>query len=527
MVHSLLAPAHSLLARLHFRAAFVLVCVLTLLPGAVALAARDVLAPGALAAAVGGLSLLSLYALVALRTFASADITGIVRVVDRLASGELIGNVDAGAAATGDGLRLWDAVKRMNTTLSTIVRQVRSGADNVVAGSDGLALGNVQLSERTEQQAASLEETTSGVEQLAAGARQNASHCERALHLANESCEVARQSSERMREVQQTMQAIETSAQRVADVLQVVEGIAFQTNILALNAAVEAAHAGDRGSGFAVVAAEVRELARRCADASKEIRVLNTESAANVQAGQALVDTAQASAGQAAGSAAEVMKVLGAIAQSTREQSASLDEISVAVAQIDAATQQNAAMVKDAANAAQAFRDEARQLSEAVGRFKTDRNDDRGRVIELVKQAVEHVRRRGVRRACADFNDREGAFVRGEDYVFALAADGTQLAFAPDPSIVGRNNVDQPDAAGKIVGREILQVAQGAGFGWVDYLFANPRTGSVEPKSVYVEGVEGIVVGCGIYRRDAVAEVAPVPPPRPVVRGYAPRLART
>src|SRR5690606_23062173 len=139
------------------------------------------------------------------------------------------------------------------------------------------------------------------------------------------------------------------------------------------------------------------------------------------------------------------------------------------VAQVDAVTQQNAALVEEAAGAAEAFRNEARQLLEVVGRFKTDRNDDRGRVIALVKQGVEHVRRHGVQRACADFNDRNGPFVRGEDYVFALAGDGTQLAFAPDPSIVGRNNVDDRDPNGKVVGREILAVARDPGFGWVDY----------------------------------------------------------
>jgi methyl-accepting chemotaxis protein len=176
------------------------------------------------------------------------------------------------------------------------------------------------------------------------------------------------------------------------------------------------------------------------------------------------------------------------------------------MAQVDAVTQQNAALVEEAAGAAESFMSEARRLAEVVGRFKTDRNDDRGRVIALVKQAVQHVRRHGVKRACADFNDPQGEFVRGEDYVFALAGDGTQLAFAPDARVVGRNNVDEKDPNGKVVGREILAVARDPGFGWVDYHFVNPKTGRIEPKSVYVDGVEGIILGCGIYRNDAAPD---------------------
>jgi methyl-accepting chemotaxis protein len=526
MMRSLLAPAHKLLGRLDFTLSFAIVCALTVLPAVVALAARDALPPTSLALVVGALSALALYALVALRTFASADITAIVRIVDRLASGELIGDVKADSAATADGNRLWAAVVRMNRTLAGIVKQVRTSVESVVVGADGLAHGNAQLTERTQEQAASLEETASGVEQLASSARQNAGHCERARTLATSSCDAASRSEARMRDAAQTMQAIESSAQRVGEILSVVEGIAFQTNILALNAAVEAAHAGHRGNGFAVVAAEVRELARRCAEAAKDIKTLNAEAAANVASGQQLVGAARDAASEAAAGASGVVKVLAEIALATREQSSALDEISRAVAQIDMTTQQTAASVEEAATAAEAFREEARQLSQVVDRFKTDRNDDRGRVIALVKDAVEHVRRVGARRACADFNDADGGFVRGEDYVFALASDGTQLAYAPDPSIVGRNNVDQPDAGGKIVGREILAMAQGPGFGWVDYLFANPRTGQVEPKSVYVESVEGIVVGCGIYRRDAMvpAPVRAVPRPLPA-RARPVRLA--
>jgi methyl-accepting chemotaxis protein len=500
MVKTLFAPAHWVLAGLNATAASLAGCVLVLAPPGVALFWHDAGSPDALRAVVGGLCVLAVYALLALRTYVSRDIERIVRVTDRLASGELIASVQEVATSTRDAGRLWNSILKMNATLSGIVKQVRSSAEAVAAGSQVIAEGNAQLAQRTQEQAVSLEETASGIEHLAASARQNAESCERANQLAEQARAVAAEASGRMQEVSGTMERIAASARRVGEILGAVEGIAFQTNILALNAAVEAARAGEQGRGFAVVASEVRNLAHRSAEAAKEIKGLIAESMGGVEAGQRGVGLAGDTMAQVLASVAEVTQVLGAIAHASREQSAGVQEINQAIGQVDAVTQQNAALVEEAAGAAESFQHEARQLVEVVGRFKMDRNDDRGRVIALVKEAVEHVRRHGVKRACVDLNDPKGAFVQGEDYVFALAADGTQLAFAPDHNVVGRNNVDEKDPTGKVVGREILRVATDPGFGWVDYFFRNPKTGQVVPKSVYVEGVEGIILGCGIYR---------------------------
>jgi methyl-accepting chemotaxis protein len=511
MVKRLYAPAYWVLGRLNFVAAFMVVCGLFLLPTLVALLGRDALPPAQLYGVVGALCALAIYALLALRTFVSVGIARIIAITDRIASGELVTDgLHAAVAGTQDAGRLWNSIMRMNGTLSDIVKQVRSSAEAIASASHVIAEGNSQLAQRTQEQAASLEETASGIEQLAASAQQNAEGCARANDLAGLSREVAAQAAERMQQVTATMKKIDTSARRVGEILGTVEGIAFQTNILALNAAVEAARAGDQGRGFAVVAAEVRNLAQRSASAAKEIQSLIGESLGNVEKGRQLVEAAEATMTRVVGSVEEVTQVLGTIALASREQSAGVQEINLAIAQVDAVTQQNAALVEEAAGAAESFQHEARQLVEVVGRFKTDRNQDRGRVIALVKAGVAHVRQHGIKRAAADFHDRNGRFRRDEDYLVALdALNCTLLAFPPAPHRVGEDDSHSQDADGRHYARDIVDQAKARGQGWYDYSMPNPRTGQVEPKSMYFERIDNVVIGCGIYRREAAARHPP------------------
>jgi methyl-accepting chemotaxis protein len=511
---SFYAPAFWLYARIGLQAGTVLSALLFLLPTALAL--TGVLPPAVTWPLALALSALGCYALAAVRAFRSQGIEALIRLMERIASGELL--ADAGLASEtregSDLARLRGAILHMNRSLGGIVKQVSTSAEAITSVAGVIAEGNNQLAERTHSQAASLEETASGVQQLASSARQNAEHSARANQLAARAGDVAVAAAGQMQSVTATMKQIDDSARRVGEILGTVEGIAFQTNILALNAAVEAARAGDQGRGFAVVAGEVRALAQRSAQAAQEIKEIIGQSTGSAAKGRELVGAAERTMQDVVGSVQEVTQVLVAIAQASREQSASVEEINRAILQVDTATQQNAALVEEAASSAEAFRHEAAQLTRAIGRFKTDRAEDRARAVALVKRGVAHVRKAGLRQACLDFMNPQGGFQEGESYLFVVDMNCTRLAFPPAPATVGQNDRDLRDADGNYLSRQNVEIARTAGFGWNDYRIANPHTGVVEAKSTYVERVGDAVIGCGIYRRERDT-AGPAPRARP------------
>ena len=528
-----LAPAFAALKRMSFLASFVWMGLLFILPLAWCVWLLGPWSPMALpAVAVLGVTvllvLLAFYALAGVYAYMSFGVTRLIRVTDRVAAGELMNSRDTVGddSSNGDSSRLWNSILVMNDRLSDIVRQVRSSAEAIVLAARDISEGNHHLATRTQEQAASVEQTASGMQQLAASAQQNASDCSRAAELAAVAREVAGKAAGQMQGVAATMQRIDESARRVADILATVEGIAFQTNILALNAAVEAARAGAEGRGFAVVASEVRELARRSAEAAREIKGLIAQSVENVGEGQRMVQAAEGTMTEVVGSVRDVSGVIAGIATASREQKAGIEAINGAVVEIDSANQQNASLVEQASAAASSFEDEAARLLEVVSRFKIDRGAERGKVVAFVKKGIEHVQKVGARRACADFNDSRGAFVKGELYIFALDMQGTRLAFAPDPGQVGQNAIDAQDADGKYLGREMNTLARAHGSGWVDYKYLNPKSGRIEPKSVYIERTGDVVLGCGIYLGNSAAD-APAPAARPAASTHAPypRLA--
>ena len=256
-----------------------------------------------------------------------------------------------------------------HASLCELVSEARLSADAARTAADDMTAGSANLSQRTERQASTLEQTASGMEQLSATVRQNADNCRRASDLAINSSGVAKKGAELVYEVVATMELIDRSSKKIVDIIGVIEGIAFQTNILALNAAVEAARAGDQGRGFAVVASEVRSLAQRSAAAAKEIKELIGDSVSSVNQGAKLVKDTGQIIGDVVVSVQQATELIGEIAVASREQSAGVDEMNKALVQLESVTQQNAALVEQVAGSAMTFRDEAARLYGLVGRF--------------------------------------------------------------------------------------------------------------------------------------------------------------
>jgi methyl-accepting chemotaxis protein len=301
-----------------------------------------------------------------------------VAAARKVADGDLTGRIDV---RSKDELgQLQQALTDMNSKLLQIVGQVRTGTDAIATASTEIAAGNLDLSSRTEQQAASIEETASSMEELTSTVKQNADNAMQANTLVNNASNIAVRGGEVVSEVVKTMEDITTSSKKIVDIIGVIDGIAFQTNILALNAAVEAARAGEQGRGFAVVAAEVRTLAQRSANAAKEIKTLIDDSVGKVATGSVLVERAGATMEEIVTSVKQVTDIMAEITAASREQSTGIEEVNRAIAQMDQVTQQNSALVEEAAAAAASLQDQSAQLAQVVGGFKLDGS---GRAMRL------------------------------------------------------------------------------------------------------------------------------------------------
>ncbi|WP_076594101.1 methyl-accepting chemotaxis protein [Herminiimonas arsenitoxidans] len=312
-----------------------------------------------------------LFAFLATRSI-TRPLSRAVLLARKVADGDLTGEIVVHSKdETG---QLLQALKDMNGGLLKIVTQVRLGTDAIASASHQIATGNLDLSSRTEQQASSLEETASSMEELTSTVKQNADNARQSNQLALSASEVAVRGGEVVAQVVDTMGAINDSAKKIVDIIGVIDGIAFQTNILALNAAVEAARAGEQGRGFAVVASEVRTLAQRSASAAKEIKELIGDSVDKVSIGSRLVDDAGATMREVVESVKRVTDIMSEITAASQEQTDGIEQINQAVMQMDQVTQQNAALVEEAAAAAEALQDQAQNLSQVVSVFKLDSN---------------------------------------------------------------------------------------------------------------------------------------------------------
>ncbi|MEV4781124.1 methyl-accepting chemotaxis protein [Burkholderia sp. LMU1-1-1.1] len=295
-------------------------------------------------------------------------LSGAVAVAQRVASGELTSDVRVeGKDETSE---LLQALRDMNESLAKTVGDVRSGTELITTASHEIAAGNADLSSRTESQASSLEETASSMEELTSTVKQNADNARQANQLAVTASSVAEKGGSVVSQVVETMGSIKASSSKIVDIIGVIDGIAFQTNILALNAAVEAARAGEQGRGFAVVASEVRNLAQRSAGAAKEIKELIGDSVDKVDAGSRLVDEAGQTMDLIVTSIRQVADIMGEITAATQEQSNGIEEVNQAITQMDEMTQQNAALVEQSAAAAESMQEQAELLAQAVSVFK-------------------------------------------------------------------------------------------------------------------------------------------------------------
>ncbi|MBC7413370.1 MAG: HAMP domain-containing protein [Herminiimonas sp.] len=301
-------------------------------------------------------------------------------LAERVAHGNL--STDITVQSCDEIGQLMSALKNMSDSLRGIVSDVRSGAAAIGATAGEITSGNLDLSSRTEQQAAALEETASSMAELTSTVKQNADNARQANGLATTASEVARKGGAAVADVVATMGSINASSRKIVDIIAVIDGIAFQTNILALNAAVEAARAGEQGRGFAVVASEVRNLAQRSAAAAREIKSLIGDSVEKVDAGARLVDQAGATMDEIVASIGHVTGIMGEISAASQEQTAGIAQINHAISQMDNATQQNAALVKQAAATTESLRSQARSLSRVVNIF------DLGNVATMPRRSL-------------------------------------------------------------------------------------------------------------------------------------------
>ncbi len=320
-----------------------------------------------IAVMIVGAMLASIFGLLLLRSIIN-PLSEAVEIANRVASGDLTNRIEVNS--TNETGRLMQALKTMNDNLVDLIGKVRMSTESISTATGEIASGNTDLSQRTEEQASSLEETASSMEELTSTVRQNADNARQANQLAAGASEVAVKGGTVVGQVVQTMSSINDSSKKIVEIIGVIDGIAFQTNILALNAAVEAARAGEQGRGFAVVATEVRTLAQRSAAAAKEIKELINDSVTKVEEGTRLVDEAGSTMDEIVSAVKRVTDIMSEISAASQEQSSGIEQVNQAVTQMDEATQQNAALVEEAAAAAESMKEQAHALSQAVTVFK-------------------------------------------------------------------------------------------------------------------------------------------------------------
>jgi uncharacterized phage infection (PIP) family protein YhgE len=391
-----------------------------------------------------------------------------------------------------------ESLDGVNNTLSALVAGIRSDAVVVSHAGQSLATATAELATRTERQAATLEQTSAGVHELSDTVRRNAEDAAAVEKLAARVHGIADSGGLRMRDAVAAVRAIKDSAARVHDIIGVIEGIAFQTNILALNAAVEAARAGEHGRGFAVVASEVRALALRSSNAAQEVRALIATSSDQVESGVRHIDEVSAMLGEIVGGVGELATNMQSITSAANQQSAALLQMTQAVGGLDEITQQNAHMVERASTDSADLGQRAERLAHTVSGFRL-RQGTADEAFALAQSAQARFAEIG-HAALDEITDPAGRFFDRDMYVFAWDRQLVYRAFGGKPANIGKSAAQILGTDVSVLTRDVWAAAD-AGGGWVDYDFFNPAKGQVAPKTSYVVGVsDDLVLGCGVYK---------------------------
>ena len=423
-----------------------------------------------------------------------------LKVARNISSGDLTGQVDT--EGEGEVGVLMASLAEMRTRMFRIVSDVRNGTTTVASTSSQISRDNDALAERNETQLNSLQDTAASMEELTAAVRQNADNAQQANVLVLSASERATQGGALMRQVVDTMGSIRDSSRSIVDIIGVIDGIAFQTNILALNAAVEAARAGDQGRGFAVVASEVRTLAQRSADAAKEIKALIGSSVEKVDGGGKLVDDAGRKMEEIVTSVRQVADLMSQINVGSREQSVGIESINQAIARIERTTQNNATLVEGARKTAKTLNEQAVTLMKAVAGFELGEREHgtAEEAMAMVKRGCEFARVHGTNALIADVNKLgQGSFVDRDLYLMVFDFESVFLAHGNNPRVLGMGPKSK-DADGKMFVLDMARMGRTQGAGWIDYKWAHPVTNEILTKATYLQRAGDVIVACGVYK---------------------------
>ncbi len=395
------------------------------------------------------------------------------------------------------------ALGGMKEQFFKVVSDVRAGTTTVASTSSQISRDNVSLSDRTTAQTDTLQQTAASMEQITITVKQNADNAEQANKLVLQASDHAVKGGEVVTQVVTTMGSIKDSSRKISDIIGVIDGIAFQTNILALNAAVEAARAGAQGRGFAVVAAEVRNLAQRSATAAKEIKSLISDSVEKVDAGSKLVDDAGKTMTEIVSSVKHVASIMKEMACASHEQSTGIQSVNQAIVEIDGAVKMNARLVKDATQTAAGLNEQAVTLLKSVSGFNlgTREHGNADEAAALVKQGLAFFKEHGKAAFVDEINKLgKGRFVDRDLYLMAIGSnDAIFYAHGNNPRVLGVGPTSK-DIDGKFFVKDMANLAKSGSQGWVDYKWAHPVTNEVKLKSSYVERAGDLAIACGIYK---------------------------